>query len=48
MAKQDQQSESMSNVIGNAGDNAAGQTPQVVYTDLREWIEEASFNLVRN
>jgi len=41
MAKQDQQSEYMSNVIGNAGDNAAGQTPQVAYTDLREWIEEA-------
>ena len=41
MAKQDQQSEYMSNVIGNAGENAAGQTPQVAYTDLREWIEEA-------
>src|SRR5579859_4434483 len=41
MAKQDQQSEYMSNVIGNAGDNAAGQTPRVAYTDLREWIEEA-------
>ena len=41
MAKQDQQSEYMSNVIGNAGENAAGATPQVAYTDLREWIEEA-------
>src|SRR6195256_2406175 len=41
MAKQEQQSEYMSNVIGNAGENAAGRTPQVAYTDLREWIEEA-------
>jgi putative colanic acid biosynthesis UDP-glucose lipid carrier transferase len=24
-----------------AGENAAGATPQVAYTDLREWIEEA-------
>src|SRR5205814_10475827 len=42
MAKQDQQSEYMSNVIGNAGSAAdADLQPHVAYRDLREWIEEA-------
>src|SRR5262245_41541560 len=40
MAKQDQQSEYMSNVIGAAGDTSDLQ-PHVAYADLREWIEEA-------
>ena len=42
MAKQDQQPEYMSNVIGTPGGAAAeDRTPHVAYTDLREWIEEA-------
>src|SRR5439155_13021585 len=42
MAKQDQQSEYMSNVIGNAGSAAdADLQPHVAYRDLREWIEQA-------
>src|ERR1041385_6306335 len=44
MAKQDQQPEYMSNVIGQADGSAgenAGRSPRLAYTDLREWIDEA-------
>src|SRR5262249_25593115 len=47
MAKDDRESLQMGNAIGNAQAAKAGCTsvaglrPQIAYTDLREWIEEA-------
>src|SRR5262249_61914946 len=41
MAAESSKSDGMGNAIGGAGGAVSDLRPQVAYTDLREWIEEA-------